>query len=165
MKKKKEKKKKTLKGNNTSFPSPEIKTKTHDEFLILRKTGSVWERERLSLTERSSHRRWGRYCEFIRLKDRSAVKLTVHNPQAKVLVVPLTAALVIKALKESKCDWKKIKNIKHNGNISLDDVVETAKVTCPRSMAKHLSGTVKEIISMCISMDCTVDRKDPKDLQ
>ena len=58
-----------------------------------------------------------------------------------------------------------MKNIKHNGNISLDDVVETAKVTCPRSMAKDLSGTVKEILGTCISVDCTVDGKDPKDLQ
>ncbi|KAL0000848.1 hypothetical protein SO802_014629 [Lithocarpus litseifolius] len=46
-------------------------------------------------------------------------------------MVPPTAALVIKALKEPKCDRKKMKNIKeperHNGNISLDDVIEIAK--------------------------------------
>ena len=80
-------------------------------------------------------------------------------------VVPSVAALVIKALKEPKHGRKKMKNIKHNGNISLNDVVETTKVTCHRSMAKDLSETVKEILDTCISVGCTVDGKDPKDLQ
>ena len=74
------------------------------------------------------------------------VKLTVQNRQAKVFVGPSAAALVIKALKEPKRDRKKMKNIKHNGNISLDDVIEIAKVMKPRSMAKDLNGTVKEIL-------------------
>ena len=86
------------------------------------------------------------------------VKLTVQNHQAKVSVVPSAAALVIKVLKESEHDRKKTKNIKHNSNISLDDVIEIAKVMKPRpmvkdfffffliSMAKDLSGTVKEIL-------------------
>lgn len=55
---------------------------------------------------------------------RVTVKLTVQNRQAKVAVVPSAAALVIKALKEPERDRKKTKNIKHNGNISLDDVIE-----------------------------------------
>ena len=64
------------------------------------------------------------------------VKLTVQNRQAKVSVVPSAAALVIKALKEPERDQKKTKNIKHNDNTSLDDVIEIAKVMKPRSMAK-----------------------------
>ncbi|KAJ6863669.1 60S ribosomal protein L12-like [Populus alba x Populus x berolinensis] len=96
---------------------------------------------------------------------RVTVKLTVQNRQAKVTVVPSAAALVIKALKEPERDRKKTKNIKHNGNISLDDVVEIAKVMSVRSMAKDLSGTVKEILGTCVSVGCTVDGKDPKDLQ
>nr|GMD22624.1 60S ribosomal protein L12 [Ipomoea batatas]GME21278.1 60S ribosomal protein L12 [Ipomoea batatas] len=72
---------------------------------------------------------------------------------------------VIKALKEPERDRKKTKNIKHNGNISLDDVIEIAKVMSPRSMAKDLTGTVKEILGTCVSVGCTVDGKDPKDLQ
>ncbi|KAF2284651.1 hypothetical protein GH714_028836 [Hevea brasiliensis] len=35
----------------------------------------------------------------------------------------------------------------------------------PRSMAKDLSGTVKEILGTCVSVGCTVDGKNPKDLQ
>ncbi|KAI3696757.1 hypothetical protein L6452_29287 [Arctium lappa] len=96
---------------------------------------------------------------------RVTVKLTVQNRQAKVSVVPSAAALVIKALKEPERDRKKVKNIKHSGNISLDDVIEIAKVMRPRSMAKELTGTVKEILGTCVSVGCTVDGKDPKDLQ
>ncbi|KAJ0985202.1 hypothetical protein J5N97_003558 [Dioscorea zingiberensis] len=96
---------------------------------------------------------------------RVTVKLTVQNRQAKVSVVPSAAALVIKALKEPERDRKKTKNIKHSGNISLDDVIEIARVMKPRSMAKDLSGTVKEILGTCVSVGCTVDGKDPKDLQ
>ncbi|GFP83159.1 60S ribosomal protein l12 [Phtheirospermum japonicum] len=81
---------------------------------------------------------------------RVTVKLTVQNRQAKVTVVPSAAALVIKALKEPERDRKKTKNIKHSGNISLDDVIEIAKV---------------EILGTCVSVGCTVDGKDPKDLQ
>ncbi|XP_022041946.2 60S ribosomal protein L12, partial [Helianthus annuus] len=85
--------------------------------------------------------------------------------KAKVSVVPSAAALVIKALKEPERARKKVKNIKHSGNISLDDVIETAKIMRARSMAKELQGTVKEILGTCVSVGCTVDGKDLKDLQ
>ncbi|CAI7857676.1 unnamed protein product [Closterium sp. NIES-53] len=96
---------------------------------------------------------------------RVTVKLTVQNRQAKVSVVPSAAALVIKALKEPERDRKKTKNIKHNGNISMDDVIEVARVMRPRSIAKELTGTVKEILGTCVSVGCTVDGKSPKDVQ
>ncbi|CAM8910628.1 unnamed protein product [Rhodiola kirilowii] len=35
----------------------------------------------------------------------------------------------------------------------------------PRSRAKGLQGTVKEILGTCVSVGCTVDGKDPKDVQ
>ncbi|MFS7929948.1 putative ribosomal protein L11/L12 [Helianthus anomalus] len=95
---------------------------------------------------------------------RVTVKLTVQNRQAKVSVVS-SAALVIKALKKPERDRKKVKNIKHNGNISLDDVIEIAKIMRAGSMAKELQGTVKEILGTCVSVRCTVDGKDPKELQ
>ena len=63
-------------------------------------------------------------------------------------VVPSAVALVIKVLKEPERDRKKMKNIKHNGNILLDDVIEIAKVMKPRSVAKDLSGTMKEILGV-----------------
>ncbi|XP_020272147.1 60S ribosomal protein L12-like [Asparagus officinalis] len=75
--------------------------------------------------------------------------------------------------KETAKDWKglrvtvklTVQNRQHSGNISLDDVIEIARVMSPRSMAKDLSGTIKEILGTCVSVGCTVDGKDPKDLQ
>merc|ERR1712096_490071 len=83
------------------------------------------------------------------------VQLKIQNRQATCSVVPSAAALIIKALKEPERDRKKTKNIKHSGNISLDDVIEIAKVMRPRSMAKALAGTVKEILGTCVSVGCT----------
>ncbi|KAJ6372815.1 hypothetical protein OIU76_027192 [Salix suchowensis] len=66
---------------------------------------------------------------------RVTVKLTVQNRQAKVSVVPSAAAFDYQGVMSS------------------------------RSIAKDLSGTVKEILGTCVSVGCTVDGKDPKDLQ
>jgi len=75
------------------------------------------------------------------------VKLTIINRQATCEVVPSAAALLVKCLKEPVRDRKKVKNIKHDGNITLDEVIATAKKMRARSMARHLSGTVK--VSIC----------------
>jgi hypothetical protein len=57
-----------------------------------------------------------------------------------VTVVPSAAALVIKALKEPPRDRKKVKNIKHSGNVTMDDIINAARIMRPRSMAKEFSG-------------------------
>ena len=64
------------------------------------------------------------------------VQLKIQNRQAAVSVVPSAAALIIKALKEPPRDRKKVKNIKHNGNVTMDDIIAAARVMRPRSMAK-----------------------------
>ncbi|KAJ1524399.1 hypothetical protein ONE63_010899 [Megalurothrips usitatus] len=92
------------------------------------------------------------------------VCLTIQNRQAAISVVPSAASLVIKALKEPPRDRKKVKNVKHNGNISFDDVLAIAKVMRPRSMAREMKGTVKEVLGTCQSVGCTVDGKAPHDL-
>jgi len=92
------------------------------------------------------------------------VRLEIKNRQAQVFVIPSASALVIKALNEPPRDKKKVKNILHDGNLTLDDVVEVAKTMRPRSMAKKFSGTVKEILGTCVSIGCTVDGRDPKDV-
>ena len=55
------------------------------------------------------------------------VQLKVQNRQATCTVVPSAAALIIKALKEPPRDRKKVKNIKHNGNITIDDIYHAAR--------------------------------------
>lgn len=77
------------------------------------------------------------------------VCLTIQNRQAAITVCPSAASLIIKALKEPPRDRKKVKNVKHSGNLSLDDVIAIAKTMRARSMAKQLEGTVKEILGTC----------------
>eukprot|EP00873_Tetraselmis_striata_P009533 jgi/Tetstr1/429797/TSEL_019664.t1 len=96
---------------------------------------------------------------------RVTVKLTVQNRQAAVSVIPSAAALVIKALKEPVRDRKKEKNIQHSGNISMDDIIEIARIMRNRSCAKTLAGTCKEMLGTAVSVGCTVDGKDPRDVQ
>ncbi|CAG5029915.1 unnamed protein product [Parnassius apollo] len=92
------------------------------------------------------------------------VQLIVQNRQAQISVVPSAAALIIRALKEPPRDRKKQKNIKHNGNITLEDVIGIAKIMRPRSMARELSGTVKEILGTAQSVGCTIDGRPPHNI-
>ncbi|ENN80101.1 60S ribosomal protein L12 [Dendroctonus ponderosae] len=92
------------------------------------------------------------------------VQLKIQNRQATISVVPSAASMIIKALKEPPRDRKKQKNIKHSGNISFDDVVDIARQMRPRSMAKNLSGTVREILGTAQSVGCTIDGKAPHDV-
>ncbi|MBW0491968.1 hypothetical protein O181_031683 [Austropuccinia psidii MF-1] len=92
---------------------------------------------------------------------RVTVQLTIQNRQAAVTVVPSASSLVIKALKEPPRDRKKEKNIKHSGNISLDEIIEIARKMRFKSLAKNLSGTVKEILGTAQSVGCTVDGEPP----
>jgi len=72
--------------------------------------------------------------------------------------------LIIKALKEPPRDRKKVKNISHNGNITMDDIISISRTMRPRSGARDLSGTIREILGTAQSVGCTVDGSDPHDL-
>ena len=93
------------------------------------------------------------------------VKLTVVNRQATVSMIPAASSLVMKALNEPVRDRKKVKNVKHDGNITLDQVIDIAKTMRERSGAKKLAGTVKEILGTCNSIGCTVNGESPRDIQ
>jgi large subunit ribosomal protein L12e len=95
---------------------------------------------------------------------RIRVKLIVKNRQATISVVPTASALVIQALKEPPRDRKKVKHVKHSGSITFDDVLNIARTMRPRSMAKDLSGTVKEILGTAQSVGCKVDGRHPHDV-
>lgn len=51
--------------------------------------------------------------------------------------------------------------MKHTGSITFDDVVEVARIMRPRSCARNLAGTCKEILGTAVSVGCKVDGKDP----
>lgn len=92
------------------------------------------------------------------------VKLIIQNRQAQIEVVPSAASLIIRALKEPPRDRKKVKHVKHTGNLAFDDIVNIARTMRPRSMARYLGGTVKEILGTCQSVGCTVDGCHPHDI-
>merc|ERR1719330_1306688 len=86
------------------------------------------------------------------------VKLTVQNRQAAVSLIPSASSLVMKALNEPVRDRKKVKNVVHNGNITLDAIIDIAREMRERSMARELSGTA-------FSIGCTVNGESPRDIQ
>jgi len=92
------------------------------------------------------------------------VKLTIQNRQAKIDVVPSAASLIIKELKEPPRDRKKQKNIKHAGNLTMDQIFNVARQMRPRSMARKLEGTVKEILGTAQSVGCTIEGQHPHDI-
>ena len=94
------------------------------------------------------------------------IEIAVKNRQCTIKVLPTAAPLIIEALKEGGRDRKKVKNVQHNGNIKLDDVIRIAKTMreANRSMAITLEGTCKEILGTCVSLGCTVDGKSPKEV-
>ena len=93
------------------------------------------------------------------------VKLTIQNRQAAVSVVPSASSLIIRELKEPARDRKKEKNIQHDGDLTMDQVIEIARIMRPRSQARTLAGTVKEILGTCFSVGCTIDGEEPSDVQ
>jgi large subunit ribosomal protein L12e len=92
------------------------------------------------------------------------VKLTIQNRQAAVSVVPSASSLVIKALKEPPRDRKKEKNIKHSKSIPLEEIIQIARTMRFKSLAKELSGTVKEVLGTAFSVGCQVDGRSPKEI-
>ncbi len=46
----------------------------------------------------------------------------------------------------------------------MKDIIEAAKVMRPRSMARTMAGTVKEILGSAQSVGCTIDGQHPHDL-
>jgi large subunit ribosomal protein L12e len=91
-------------------------------------------------------------------------KLTIVNRQATIEVVPSAASLVIKHLKEPPRDRKKVKNIKHSGNLTFDEIVGIARIMRPRSQARKLEGTALEVLGTAQSVGCTVEGCRPHDI-
>merc|ERR1711998_701087 len=92
------------------------------------------------------------------------VEIMVQNRQCFVTVLPTAAPLILQALKEPPRDRKKVKNVVHT-KVKFDDIVEIAKKLRPKSYAASFAGTVKEVLGTAVSIGCTVDGKDPRDIQ
>jgi large subunit ribosomal protein L12e len=93
------------------------------------------------------------------------VRLSVINRVATPTIVPTASAMILRELKEAPRDRKKVKNIKHSGNVTLDAIINIARVMRQKSMAKGLKGTVKEVLGTAFSIGCTVNGVSPGDIQ
>ena len=93
---------------------------------------------------------------------RVMVQLRCQNRAAEITVKPTSSALIIKELGGYERDRKKVKNVNHKGNLTLDQVKKIAKVIEDKSMAKTFAGTVKQVLGTCLSMGCTVDKMNAK---
>eukprot|EP01090_Pellita_catalonica_P002038 TRINITY_DN1171_c0_g1_i1.p1 TRINITY_DN1171_c0_g1~~TRINITY_DN1171_c0_g1_i1.p1 ORF type:complete len:170 (-),score=45.58 TRINITY_DN1171_c0_g1_i1:84-593(-) len=93
-------------------------------------------------------------------------KLIIKNRQATVEVVPTAANLIIKALNEPYVDKKNRPEggIRHEGNLSMDDILKVVVAVREKSMARDFSGTVCEILGTATSIGCTVENRDPRDI-
>lgn len=61
-------------------------------------------------------------------------------------------------------DRKKEKNIKHSGNVTLDEIFDIARTMKSKSLSKDLAGGAKEILGTAQSIGCTVDGRPPHDI-
>jgi len=96
---------------------------------------------------------------------RVTVRLTIQNRAAKVDVVPNATSLLVKTLKEPLRDRKKTKNIKHNGDVTKQQLFDIVRQMRSKSLAKEFKGTVKEVLGTCNAIGCTVDGCKPMALQ
>jgi len=87
---------------------------------------------------------------------RVTCRLRVQNRQAEVEVVPSAAAYLIKGLMEPKRDRKKVKNIKHDGNLKLEYIIKIAKILRERSLSTNIKGCIKEIVGTARSIGCSI---------
>ena len=92
------------------------------------------------------------------------VRLTVQNRQAAIDVIPSASAVLIRELKEPPRDRKKVKNIKHSGNLTWDQVLSCAAIMRPRSCAKEFEGTIREMVGTAVSIGCKIEGKNPKEI-
>ena len=95
---------------------------------------------------------------------RVMVQLKCQNRAAEITVQPSSSALLIKELGGYERDRKKVKNVTHKGNLTLEQVKKVAKVMEEKSMSKNFAGTVKQVLGTCLSLGCTVDKQSPKDV-
>lgn len=92
------------------------------------------------------------------------VQLKCQNRAAEITINPSSSALLIKELGNYERDRKKVKNVTHKGNLTLEQIKKISKVLEEKSMSKTFQGTVKQVLGTCLSLGCTVDKQSPKQI-
>lgn len=90
------------------------------------------------------------------------IQLKCQNRAAEITVKPTSSALIIKELGGYERDRKKVKNVTHKGNLTMEQIKKISKTIEDKSMAKNFAGTVRQVLGTCLSIGCTVDKKNPR---
>jgi large subunit ribosomal protein L12e len=93
------------------------------------------------------------------------VELKCQNRNAEISVLPSSSALIIKELGDYERDRKKVKNVTHKGNLTIEQVTKIAKAIEDKSLSKSFNGTVLQVLGACLSVGCTVNKLNPKEVQ
>lgn len=95
------------------------------------------------------------------------VLLKVKDRKATTELMPNTAQVIIRELKETR-EPKKKGGEKlpqgHSGSISLTTLFKIANEVRPRSGARLMRGTLKEVLGTARSLGCFIDGKTPKEV-
>lgn len=81
------------------------------------------------------------------------IELRCQNRAATIVVVPSASALIIAELgakvrikKKGGKDKGAVEGVKHDGNLTMDQVIKIARVMHPKSLSREFRGTVKQIL-------------------
>lgn len=75
---------------------------------------------------------------------------------------PYTSALILKYAKVSKGSGKP--NSEFVGNLTLEQVIEIARIKKKDMIAKSFLACIKQVIGTCVSMGVKVENRDPRDV-
>ncbi|XP_053445368.1 cationic amino acid transporter 4-like [Nycticebus coucang] len=113
---------------------------------------------------------------FLLLTDSSSLEgevgqSRIQDPLTRATSTVLPKFNEIKAIylrcmggKPSRNHREKQRTIKHNGNITFNEIVNFARQIWHPSLARELSGTIKEILGTSQSVGCIADGRHPQDI-
>jgi large subunit ribosomal protein L11 len=103
-------------------------------------------------------------------KDYAGMKVPVKvsvNPEDKTFEVtvgtPTASALLVAELHVEKGSGTP--NTVKVGDLSMEQIARIAKIKQPQLFAKTLKGAAKEVMGTCVSLGCTIEGKDPREVQ
>lgn len=101
--------------------------------------------------------------DFAGMKVPVEVIVDVETKEFEVKVgIPTTSALIARAAKIEKGSGEA--GSKFVGNITMEDVINIAKMKMPQLLSKTLKAAVKQVVGTCVSMGVSIDGKDPREV-
>merc|ERR1712151_1426081 len=103
-------------------------------------------------------------------KEWKGIRVPIHlhcqNRESKVFIKPTASSMVIKDAGNYQRDRKKQKLQNRTGNVTFQQIKNIAKVQEAegKSEAKDFMGTVTQVLGSALSVGCTVDGKNAKEV-